>query len=294
MFTNSMVALSQWNNLIVPKFDCGGETTNKVGQFMKNHPLLTHLSGTGRVSYTFKTSESRRNMKLCVSCQAGETSPDNEERKEHRPLVKMCGISSTRDAALVAEAGADFIGMILWPNSKRSVSLAVAKEISAIAKENGAKSVGVFVDDDAGTILKASDVTCLDFVQLHGNNSRSALPVLARERQVIFVLHANQEGELLNAVSEEESSMVDWVLVDSAQGGSGKGFDWSRFKLPTIRSKYGWLLGGGLNYQNVAEAFHILRPHGVDVSSGICAEDGIQKDTSKISSFMNRIQSLHY
>ncbi|KAA8515013.1 hypothetical protein F0562_018200 [Nyssa sinensis] len=69
--------------------------------------------------------------------------------------------------------------------------------------------------------------------------------------------------------------------------GSGKGFNWSQFKLPPVRSKHEWLLAGGINPENVCEALSTLRPHGVDVSSGICAPDGIQKDESRISSFMS-------
>ena len=75
--------------------------------------------------------------------------------KVARPLVKMCGITSAEDAAIAAKAGANFIGMIVWPKSKRSVSVGLAREIAAAARENGAEPVGVFVDESAVEIERA-------------------------------------------------------------------------------------------------------------------------------------------
>lgn len=56
-------------------------------------------------------------------------------------------------------------------------------------------------------------------MQLHGDNSRAAFPDLVKEKRIIYVLHANEEGNLLNKISDEEGPLVDWILVDSAKGG---------------------------------------------------------------------------
>lgn len=231
---------------------------------------------------------SNRRVSASISSSSRYSAEDSERNK---PVVKMCGITSARDAECAAKAGAKLIGMILWPNSKRSVQLSDAKEISRVAKSYGAEPVGVFVDDDEETILRLSDSCDLQLIQLHGDSSRALLPALAKNNRIVYVLNADGDGKLINSLPSEEYA-IDWFLVDSAEGGSGKGFNWEKFRMPSVKSKNGWLLAGGLHADNVCEAASALKPNGLDVSSGICSPDGISKDPNRISSFMRSVQSL--
>ncbi|GJM99186.1 hypothetical protein PR202_ga16267 [Eleusine coracana subsp. coracana] len=216
-----------------------------------------------------------------------------EDIKRTEPIVKMCGITSAKDAETAAKAGAKLIGMILWPNSKRSVPLSEAKEISRVAKSYGAEPVGVFVDDDTETILRASDSCDLELIQLHGDSTRELLPVLWKNNRIIYVLNAADDGNLINSPPSEEF-ILDWFLVDSAKGGSGKGFNWEKFQMPLVKSKHGWLLAGGLHADNVCQAASALKPNGLDVSSGICSPDGLRKDPERVYAFMSSARSLSY
>uniref|UniRef100_A0A7S3QTV4 phosphoribosylanthranilate isomerase n=1 Tax=Dunaliella tertiolecta TaxID=3047 RepID=A0A7S3QTV4_DUNTE len=173
--------------------------------------------------------------------------------------------------------------MIMWQRAKRAVSNDTAKRIADVARAHGAQAVGVFVDEDASTILDRCNQCGITIAQLHGDGARAGLQVLrGAGLQVVYVQHVTPEGSVQTAMPE---GPVDWVLLDGLQGGSGVALDWTRLQAPTYASK-GWLLAGGLNPNNVATALKLSQPAVVDVSSGVCGPDGLRKDASKIRDFV--------
>lgn len=111
-----------------------------------------------------------------------------------KTLIKICGITSAEDAQLAVAAGADFIGMIMWPKAKRSVAPSVAQAIATVARQHGAQAVGVFVDEDARTIEDRCREAGIGVAQLHGDVARQALGSLPHTLQVIYVMHADSDG----------------------------------------------------------------------------------------------------
>eukprot|EP00850_Spirogloea_muscicola_P012579 SM000082S22821 [mRNA] locus=s82:167414:168838:- [translate_table: standard] len=231
-------------------------------------------------------------------------------------VVKICGVASPEDGVAAVAAGASLVGMILWPKSKRSVSLATAAEISRAVRSLGAETVGVFVDEDAATIARASEAAGVSYaqspspmphLQLHGDRARAALPHLPPDLRLVYVMQADSQGVLhtppplprlpwlTSGASPGQSGrvagLVDWILVDGLQGGSGERFDWSNLAAPQGLSRRGWLLAGGLEPSNVAEAVALLHPDGVDVSSGVTGPDKIAKDPAKIAAFAAAVQA---
>lgn len=206
--------------------------------------------------------------------------------------IKICGVTTPEDAAMAAEAGAHFVGMILWPHARRSVALPLAAEISAAARRFGAVPVGVFVEESAEDIQRACEQADVAIAQLHGDGARASLRQLAPALPVACVLHADKGGRILTPLPAKRGErLADYVLVDSLQGGSGEAFDWANLSVPRGVSSRGWILAGGLTPENVVAAIAALRPDVVDVSSGVTGPDKLKKDRQKVQSFIEAVRS---
>eukprot|EP00882_Tetradesmus_deserticola_P027368 GHRQ01030270.1.p2 GENE.GHRQ01030270.1~~GHRQ01030270.1.p2 ORF type:complete len:127 (+),score=42.37 GHRQ01030270.1:501-881(+) len=115
--------------------------------------------------------------------------------------------------------------------------------------------------------------------------------------QVVYVLQANDEGQIITPLPGAADGVrlqrsVEWLLIDGLTGGSGRSFDWSNLQVPIGLASKGWLLAGGLNPSNVAQAVATAHPNAVDVSSGVCGPDGLAKDHSKVAAFVSNAKQV--
>jgi len=208
-----------------------------------------------------------------------------DRTRDGRLLVKVCGITSPADAALAVEAGADAIGFVFWPTSPRRVAAERAAEIARELPE-AVLRVGVFVDAPRQEMARVADGVGLDLLQLHGDEPPDALADLSRP-----VLKAVRfRGDFAQDDARRYVPSAAGILLDTRlpgerlRGGTGVAFEWSLVKGLAERVPF-LMLAGGLAPSNVAEAIRAVRPHGVDVSSGVEAAPG-RKDPEKVRAFV--------
>ena len=183
---------------------------------------------------------------------------------------------------MCAEAGADELGVIVAPKSKRRVSLDEARAIRAAMPPEIAL-IGVFQDATLESLQAALGAVELAAIQLHG-----ALPE-GLDSQRIPIHRALQITNENDLIIEPNGSPFRFarLLLDGPQGGSGRSFAWDR--LPEFRARFSGPvhLAGGLTPDNVAEAIALARPDGVDVASGIEGRDGF-KDRARVLAFVEQ------
>jgi phosphoribosylanthranilate isomerase len=205
-----------------------------------------------------------------------------------RVQVKVCGLTTPEEAAAVAEAGADAVGLVFFARSPRAVDLETARRVAAALPPFVAR-VGVFVDASRDELLRAADSVPLDLLQLHGREPLEALAGLPRRS--VKALGVTPDFDLEQAL--RYAGRCDALLLDTGggplPGGSGATFDWSvaravRARVPRL------VLAGGLDPGNVGAALAAVGPDAVDVSSGVESAPG-RKDLDKVRAFIAAVRA---
>lgn len=198
---------------------------------------------------------------------------------------KICGITRIEDALVAAEAGADAIGLVFYPQSPRAVTIERARAIIA-ALPPFVTTVGLFVDASRCELGEILDAVPLDLLQFHGDES--AADCEGHNRPYIKALRVKAGDDI--AAQVDSYANASGILLDTfvagVPGGTGQAFDWS---LVPRGLKRPIILAGGLTAENVRDAIDQVRPYAVDVSGGVEAGKGI-KDSEKIRAFMRAVK----
>jgi len=213
----------------------------------------------------------------------------------HRVKVKICGLREEEHMVAAAEAGADYVGLVFAP-SRRQVTLEKAERLRLAL--DGLRTrpavVGVFVDESPQQVNAIAGRCGLDLVQLSGDESvdycaRMVLPIM----KVIRVFPGNTMQDIENQINAllcaTTRSPVTFLLDtgnDGARGGTGQTFDWRIAR--EVSASHPVMVAGGLDASSVGRLVSVVRPYGVDVSSGV-ERDG-RKDSLLIRAFVDSVR----
>ncbi len=193
-------------------------------------------------------------------------------------FVKICGITSEEDGLLAVAMGADALGFVFAPGSRRLVRPELVRDIVRRLPP-GTVTVGVFRDERPERVVETVHQVGLTGAQLHGREPLSEVRWI--RQRVDFVVQAFVAGD--PALHAAANGPADVVLVDSPDPGSGRLFDWTLAEGAPGGVRL--MLAGGLTPDNVGDAIEKVRPWGVDVSSGVERSPG-RKDATKLRRFV--------
>jgi phosphoribosylanthranilate isomerase len=192
-------------------------------------------------------------------------------------LVKICGITEEDDAAVALEAGANALGFNFYPRSPRYVTPERAAEMANAVRGNYLR-VGVFVNAGTEELQRVAEQVSLDVLQLHGDQT-VYLPAPYRLWKSI-----DPSKPLTGSAAQFEAYLLD--TPSESFGGSGVTFPWRL----AAEFPHRFLLAGGLDAGNVAEAIAAARPWGVDACSRIESHPG-RKDARRVREFVRAAQA---
>ena len=195
--------------------------------------------------------------------------------------VKICGITSSPQARMVAAAGADAIGLVLYDKSSRYVDLDLAVEIKNAISED-VVCIALLVNAEEKFVREVISKLSPHFIQFHGDES----PNFCHQFNYPFIRAVRMSKELKMAKILSSYKPSGGFLFDAWHadhyGGTVHVFDWNR--LP-VNLDFPLILAGGLNPDNVSSAVRAVGPAMVDVSGGVESSPGI-KDERKVREFI--------
>jgi phosphoribosylanthranilate isomerase len=198
--------------------------------------------------------------------------------------IKICGITNLEDALAAAESGADALGFNFYKKSPRYIEPEKALEIIGQLPPF-IMPVGIFVNEREEKIREIQQQTCIQVVQLHGDESPEFCQRFGN--RVIKAFQVKDKESIKHMAHYHVGAFLLDSYKDGLHGGTGTTFDWH---LAVVAKTFGKvILAGGLTPENVAEAVKLVQPYGVDVAGGVEREKGI-KDHVMMKKFIVEVR----
>lgn len=207
--------------------------------------------------------------------------------------TKICGVSTAEAVRAALDGGAAYLGFVFFAKSPRNIALDAAARLSPPARARNVKIVALTVDPSDNEVDAIVSGLAPDLLQLHGKETPARVREIAQRSGlgIIKALPVSESSDV--AAANAYDGLVEHLMFDAKPpkdadrpGGLGGSFDWTimegrRFERP-------WLLAGGLDPWNVAEAMKLSGAPIVDVSSGVERGPGL-KDPALITAFLDAV-----
>jgi phosphoribosylanthranilate isomerase len=200
--------------------------------------------------------------------------------------IKICGLTRDQDVHNAVVEGADALGFVLYAPSPRAVS---AEQAARLIQKVPAfvTTVALFVNESVEEIQRILKLCPFDLLQFHGDESPEFCRQFNRPyMKAIRVRSADDIHRSVQQYPDAKALLLD-AYVENLPGGTGQAFDWRLIPQLSVP----WVLAGGLNASNVADAIIQVKPFAVDISGGVEASKGI-KDAQKIKDFINEVRNV--
>ena len=211
--------------------------------------------------------------------------------------VKICGLSTLASVECALDAGAEYIGLNFYPTSPRYIEPGAARPLADMARGKS-EIVALVVDADDALLSEIVSQIDPDIIQVHGSESHARVAEIATAtgKPVIKAIKVREQADIASA--QAYSAAASMILYDAKApdnlknalpGGNGIVFDWT---LLTDNTHGGvdFMLSGGLDASNVAEAVNVTSAPIVDVSSGVEQSPG-KKSLNLIRKFIEAAKS---
>jgi len=205
--------------------------------------------------------------------------------------VKICGISTIEALEVAIANGADFIGLVFYPKSPRNVSIEQAGPLAQHARGK-TKIVALTVDADNALLHNITQKVQPDYIQAHGSETPERIAEIKQKTGVPIIKAIKVRDRSDIAQADAFSEVADIILFDAKApdnmanalpGGNAIIFDWSLLKSSPMPERF--MLSGGLDVENIADAVMTTDAAIFDVSSGVESSPG-KKDLAAIKNFI--------